>query len=56
MDKSPPNYALQSTIAAYGLYLAPGYYTTLRMMVATGGKWSFSMFVLLLLSVPCSCP
>ncbi|KAG4433621.1 hypothetical protein IFR05_010897 [Cadophora sp. M221] len=43
MDKSTPNYALHSIIAAYGLALAPGYYTTLRMMVATGGKWSFSM-------------
>ncbi|KAL2060900.1 hypothetical protein VTL71DRAFT_8952 [Oculimacula yallundae] len=43
MDKSTPNYALQSIIAAYGLAHAPNYYTTLRMMVATGGKWSFSM-------------
>ncbi|KAH7312883.1 hypothetical protein BKA65DRAFT_600439 [Rhexocercosporidium sp. MPI-PUGE-AT-0058] len=43
MDKLTPNYALHSIIAAYGLAFVPMYYTTLRMMVATGGKWSFSM-------------
>lgn len=44
MDKSTPQYAFPSMIAAYGLALAPSYYKTLRMMAATGGKWSFSMF------------
>ncbi|KAK0101950.1 hypothetical protein ONS95_001241 [Cadophora gregata] len=43
MDKSTPNYALHSILAAYGLALAPTFYATLRMMAATGGKWSFSM-------------
>ncbi|PVH81014.1 hypothetical protein DL98DRAFT_514928 [Cadophora sp. DSE1049] len=47
MDKSTANYALHSIIAAYGLAFTPSYYATLRMMAATGGKWSFSMFVFL---------
>ncbi|KAG4415510.1 hypothetical protein IFR04_011382 [Cadophora malorum] len=43
MDKSTPQYAFPSIIAAYGLALAPSYYATLRMMAATGGKWLFNM-------------
>jgi hypothetical protein len=51
MAQTQPNYALQSIAAAYGLALAPCYYTVLRMMAATGGKWSFAMCVFLALPI-----
>lgn len=46
------NYALPSIAAAYGLAFVPNYYNVLRMMAATGGKWSFAMYVMLCYDVP----
>jgi len=43
MSHQQTNYALPSIAAAYGLAFVPNYYNVLRMMAATGGKWSFAM-------------
>jgi len=45
MSHQQTNYALPSIAAAYGLAFVPNYYNVLRMMAATGGKWSFAMYV-----------
>jgi uncharacterized MAPEG superfamily protein len=41
-----PSYALHSILLAYALAFLPFYYSNLRLIYATGGKWSLSMSVL----------
>jgi hypothetical protein len=37
------SYAIHSIVAAYALAVMPHFYNMGRMMVATGGKWSYAM-------------